>query len=226
MYPVRPALPLKRLACRGRCSWFVGCHDPLPLPSSVHWLVAGRLGCGVAASSRPRCAAAATPPPKNLTNPYRVPPSPSAALRRGRSATDTCCSTTASTRCGRRTSARRWCATCRRHGERVDGIPLYVNVLVLRKGREVVLCDAGFGLRTNPNIGWLADGLASIGITPDQITHTVLSHGHSDHIGGFVTAGKRPSPTPACMCSRRRSISGAPPSRISRSRTAGTTFPT
>lgn len=76
------------------------------------------------------------------------------------------------------------------HGERIDGIPLYVNVLVLRKGREVVLFDAGFGVRTNPNIGWLADGLASIGITPDQVTHTILSHGHSDHIGGFVTANK------------------------------------
>jgi glyoxylase-like metal-dependent hydrolase (beta-lactamase superfamily II) len=76
------------------------------------------------------------------------------------------------------------------HGERTDGIPLYVNVLVLRKGREVVLCDAGFGLRTNPNIGWLADGLASIGISPGDVTHTILSHGHSDHIGGFVTSGR------------------------------------
>lgn len=76
------------------------------------------------------------------------------------------------------------------HGERTDGIPLYVNVLVLRRGREVVLCDAGFGVRANPNIGWLADGLASIGIAPEQVTHTILSHGHSDHIGGFVTAGK------------------------------------
>jgi glyoxylase-like metal-dependent hydrolase (beta-lactamase superfamily II) len=75
------------------------------------------------------------------------------------------------------------------HGERTDGIPLYVNVLVLRKGNEVVLCDAGFGARTNPNIGWLADGLASIGITPAQVTRTILSHGHGDHIGGFVTAG-------------------------------------
>jgi glyoxylase-like metal-dependent hydrolase (beta-lactamase superfamily II) len=79
----------------------------------------------------------------------------------------------------------------RAHGERVDGIPLYVNILVLKIGREIVLCDAGFGARpTNPDIGWVADGLQAIGIAPDQVTHTILSHGHSDHIGGFVRDGK------------------------------------
>ena len=76
------------------------------------------------------------------------------------------------------------------HGERTDGLPLYINVLVLRHGDEVVLFDSGFGLRTNPNLGWLAEGLASIGITPDQVTQTILSHGHADHIGGFVQNGK------------------------------------
>lgn len=83
------------------------------------------------------------------------------------------------------------------HGERTDGIPLYVNVLVLRLGREVVLCDAGFGTRPNPNIGWLAEGLKSIGIARDQVTQTILSHGHGDHIGGFVDAGKPMYPNAA-----------------------------
>ncbi len=76
------------------------------------------------------------------------------------------------------------------YGERTDGIPLYVNVLVLRLGHEVVLFDGGFGVRTNPNIGWVADGLASIGITPEKVTQAILSHGHADHIGGFVHQGK------------------------------------
>ncbi len=83
------------------------------------------------------------------------------------------------------------------HGERTDGIPLYINVLVLRLGREVVLFDAGFGVRANPNIGWLADGLASIGITNGQVTQAILSHGHSDHIGGFVHDGRPVYPNAA-----------------------------
>jgi glyoxylase-like metal-dependent hydrolase (beta-lactamase superfamily II) len=76
------------------------------------------------------------------------------------------------------------------HGERTDGIPMYINVLVLRLGREVILFDGGFGLRNNPNVGWLADGLASIGISAEQVTQAILSHGHADHIGGFVSEGK------------------------------------
>ncbi|MBL9205851.1 MAG: MBL fold metallo-hydrolase [Opitutaceae bacterium] len=83
------------------------------------------------------------------------------------------------------------------HGERLDGIPLYVNVLVLRYGREVVLCDAGFGVRPNPNIGWVADGLAEIGIRREDVTQAILSHGHSDHIGGFINAGKPMFPNAA-----------------------------
>jgi glyoxylase-like metal-dependent hydrolase (beta-lactamase superfamily II) len=84
------------------------------------------------------------------------------------------------------------------HGERTDGIPLYVNVLVLRLGREIVLCDGGFGLRNdNPDIGWVADGLKSIGIANEQVTQTILSHGHSDHVGGFVHQGKALFPNAA-----------------------------
>ncbi|MEO6005447.1 MAG: MBL fold metallo-hydrolase [Opitutus sp.] len=79
----------------------------------------------------------------------------------------------------------------REHGERTDGLPMYVNVLVLRKDREVVLFDSGFGARANPSVGWVADGLASIGIQRDQVTHAILSHGHADHIGGFVQEGKQ-----------------------------------
>jgi glyoxylase-like metal-dependent hydrolase (beta-lactamase superfamily II) len=84
------------------------------------------------------------------------------------------------------------------HGERTDGIPLYVNVLLLRLGNEIVLCDAGNGIRpNNTNMGWLWDGLKSINITPDQVTKGILSHGHSDHIGGFAHAGKALFPNAA-----------------------------
>lgn len=75
-------------------------------------------------------------------------------------------------------------------GERLDGIPLYINILVVRSGREVMIFDAGFGRVSNPDLGWVADGLAQIGIAPDAVTAAFLSHAHIDHIGGFVTDNK------------------------------------
>lgn len=81
-------------------------------------------------------------------------------------------------------------AEMERHGERLDVVPLYVNVLVIRSGKEVALFDAGFGKVNNPKMGWLQDGLAAVGITPDQVTAGFLSHAHSDHLNGFVHDGK------------------------------------
>lgn len=75
-------------------------------------------------------------------------------------------------------------------GERLDAIPLYVNILVVRSGREVAIFDAGFGRVSNPDLGWVAEGLSQIGIAPDTVTAAFLSHAHADHIGGFVTDGK------------------------------------
>jgi glyoxylase-like metal-dependent hydrolase (beta-lactamase superfamily II) len=76
-------------------------------------------------------------------------------------------------------------------GERPDDMTLYINVLVLRKGKEVVLVDAGFGAYyKNVNWGWLADALETIGIKPTDVTHGLLSHSHVDHIGGFFQGNK------------------------------------
>lgn len=83
------------------------------------------------------------------------------------------------------------------HGERMDGIPLYVNILVVRIGKEIAIFDAGFGERDQANIGWLQDGLRQVGIAPEQVTAGFLSHAHSDHLGGFVTGGKPTFPNAA-----------------------------
>jgi glyoxylase-like metal-dependent hydrolase (beta-lactamase superfamily II) len=76
------------------------------------------------------------------------------------------------------------------HGERLDVLPLYVNVLVIRSGQDVAIFDAGFGKGNNPRMGWLQDGLAAVGISPEQVTAGFLSHSHSDHLNGFVQNGK------------------------------------
>ncbi|MGB0993579.1 MAG: hypothetical protein ACPG32_14060, partial [Akkermansiaceae bacterium] len=43
--------------------------------------------------------------------------------------------------------------------EPLDKIPLYVNVLVVKRGDEVAIFDAGFGAPSNNWKGWLAEGL-------------------------------------------------------------------
>lgn len=74
--------------------------------------------------------------------------------------------------------------------EPLDHIPLYVNILVIKVGDEIALFDAGMGGIEKHNRGWLIPGLKQIGISPDQVTCTFLSHAHSDHIAGFTTDGK------------------------------------
>jgi glyoxylase-like metal-dependent hydrolase (beta-lactamase superfamily II) len=74
--------------------------------------------------------------------------------------------------------------------ERLDGLPLYINILVIRSGREIIVFDAGFRPGGNPNFAWLSAGLRQIGITPDQVTAGLLSHAHADHLEGFVRDGK------------------------------------
>jgi glyoxylase-like metal-dependent hydrolase (beta-lactamase superfamily II) len=64
---------------------------------------------------------------------------------------------------------------------------------VINTGRELVLFDTGNGENgfvPRPNGGWLATGLAPAGIKPEEIDVVVLSHGHPDHVGGLMEAGK------------------------------------
>jgi glyoxylase-like metal-dependent hydrolase (beta-lactamase superfamily II) len=88
------------------------------------------------------------------------------------------------------------------HGERLDALPLYVNILVVRIGSEIAIFDAGFGRVRNPEIGWVADALASIPIAPEKVTHAFLSHAHADHLNGFVTGNQPLFPNAALHCLR------------------------
>lgn len=83
------------------------------------------------------------------------------------------------------------------HREPLDRLPLYVNVLVVKKGDEIAIFDAGFGGPANHWKGWLAQALSKIGIATDKVTATFLSHCHVDHIAGFVSDGKPAFPNAA-----------------------------
>lgn len=77
-----------------------------------------------------------------------------------------------------------------RNGETLGPLPLYANILAVRIGKDVALFDAGFGKAGNPKMGWLLDGLAAAGISPEQVTAGFLSHAHADHLNGFILQGK------------------------------------
>jgi len=80
----------------------------------------------------------------------------------------------------------------RSRGERPDDMTLYINILLLRKDKEVILVDAGFGNVERDTWGWLGQAMASpeVGIRPEEVTHALLSHSHIDHIGGFAKEGR------------------------------------
>src|ERR1700730_4539334 len=64
------------------------------------------------------------------------------------------------------------------------------NILVVDTGRERILVDSGFGEKLGPSFGSFAGleaNLRRAGIAPESIDLVVTSHGHLDHIGGFVT---------------------------------------
>ena len=62
-------------------------------------------------------------------------------------------------------------------------------------GREIVLVDTGIGNRLSereqqiytPEAGdGLVGGLRRLGLTPESVTHVILSHLHFDHVGGVI----------------------------------------
>lgn len=66
--------------------------------------------------------------------------------------------------------------------------PMLVNT-----GKELLIFDTGNGANgfvPRPDGGWLAAQLVAAGFKPEQIDVVVLSHGHSDHVGGIIEAGQ------------------------------------
>ncbi|MBV0912781.1 MBL fold metallo-hydrolase [Anianabacter salinae] len=60
------------------------------------------------------------------------------------------------------------------------------NVTLYRDGTNTVLFDVGSGDTFMPTAGTLLDSLDAIGVTADDITHVVFTHGHPDHLWGLL----------------------------------------
>lgn len=63
-------------------------------------------------------------------------------------------------------------------------------VTVVNTGKELVLLDAGNDKTRLKTAGHLSELLVTAGYSPEQIDIVVLTHGHPDHIGGLMHAGK------------------------------------
>lgn len=60
------------------------------------------------------------------------------------------------------------------------------NVTLIRAGKELILIDTGAGPNFMPTTGKLLTNLEAAGITPDQVTKVVFTHGHPDHLWGAL----------------------------------------
>lgn len=64
-----------------------------------------------------------------------------------------------------------------------DHITLSTNVLLVRTGKRLVLIDTGWG---PSNHGALLASLKLAGVSPGDLTDVLITHPHSDHIGGLL----------------------------------------
>lgn len=72
--------------------------------------------------------------------------------------------------------------------ESQTSIDLSLNILLIRKDNHLILIDTGVGNIPSTNAGRLKDNLSLVGIRPEDITDILITHAHTDHVGGLTTA--------------------------------------
>lgn len=73
-----------------------------------------------------------------------------------------------------------------RYGLSNDMLTPPCNVTLLRDGARTILFDVGSGPHFMPTAGELTDTLDAMGVTPDDVTDVVFTHGHPDHLWGLL----------------------------------------
>jgi glyoxylase-like metal-dependent hydrolase (beta-lactamase superfamily II) len=79
--------------------------------------------------------------------------------------------------------------------------PASVNSFLIQSGGKNILVDTGFGT-LRPDASELAKHLSARGLSLDDIDLVLLTHMHSDHIGGLLKNKKRALPKARIMVSK------------------------
>ncbi len=72
---------------------------------------------------------------------------------------------------------------------RTDPPRVTVNAFAIRAPQGVILIDSGCGNRAGDTLGNVPANLAAAGINPSDVTIILMTHLHTDHVGGLIDAG-------------------------------------
>jgi glyoxylase-like metal-dependent hydrolase (beta-lactamase superfamily II) len=73
-----------------------------------------------------------------------------------------------------------------RHGLAADQLTPPCNVTLVRDGTNTILFDVGSGPDFQPSAGKLLAAIEALGLSPEEVTHVVFTHGHPDHLWGLL----------------------------------------
>jgi glyoxylase-like metal-dependent hydrolase (beta-lactamase superfamily II) len=73
-----------------------------------------------------------------------------------------------------------------KYGLPTDTLTPPINVTLLRDGTNTVLFDVGSGPDFQPTAGKLAEAMAALDLSPEDVTHVVFTHAHPDHLWGLL----------------------------------------
>jgi len=72
------------------------------------------------------------------------------------------------------------------YGVNTDQFTPDCNVTMMRNGTDTILFDVGAGANFQSSAGQLSEALDALGVSPEEVTHVVFTHGHPDHLWGVL----------------------------------------